>query len=409
MPTRLTRDQRVAVIGGGPGGLMAAEVLATMGAAVTVFERMPSPGRKLLLAGRGGLNLTHTEPLDAFLDRYGAARPRLARAIEAFGPEDLRAWSASLGEETFVGSSGRVFPASFRATPLLRAWLRRLAELGVELRTRHTWTGWTDDGHPRFTDGTGAAVTCTADATVVALGGASWPRTGSDGGWTEAFAAAGVAVSPLVPANGGFVVEWSTVFADRFAGSPLKNVVVRVDGSSRSARGEAMVSRTGIEGGAVYAIGPAARELLTTTGVAVLRVDLHPDLSAEEIARRWARRRAKDSLSSALRRIGLPPVAAALLREGTANAVPDDAAALAELIKAAPIRLVAPQPIARAISTAGGVALADVDGDFMLRARPGTFVAGEMLDWEAPTGGYLLQATFSTAVAAAHGAARWLS
>ena len=412
MPTRLTREHRFAVVGGGPGGLMAAEVLASDGASVTIFEQMPSPGRKFLLAGRGGLNLTHSEPLDEVLGRYGGARSRLAPAIESFGPAALRAWCAALGQDTFVGSSGRVFPAAFRATPLLRAWLRRLDEQGVELRTRHRWTGWSDDGALRFVDASDQPVTFSADATVLALGGASWPRTGSDGAWVEAFSTAGIEPTPLAPANGGFVVGWSPVFADRFAGSPLKNVVLAIphdDGSVTSARGEAMITRTGIEGGAVYAIGPAARQALETPGGAVLLVDLHPDLSAADIEQRWAKRRAKDSVASALRRIGLPPVAAALLREGAANEVPDDAASLAALVKAVPIRLVAPQPIDRAISTAGGVPFDAVDETYMLRARPGVFVAGEMLDWEAPTGGYLLQATFSTAVAAAHGAVDWLT
>lgn len=361
---------------------MVAEVLATAGVAVTVYERMPSVGRKLLLAGRGGLNLTHSEPLDAFLDRYGPARPRLAAAIEAFDPDALRAWAAGLGEEPFVGSSGRVFPAGFRATPLLRAWLRRLDELGVEIRTRHTWTGWDD----------------AADATVLALGGASWPRVGSDGAWVDTITGAGIDVVPLRPANCGFVVAWSDTFRNRFAGTPLKNIALTF--GAVTVRGDAMVTRSGIEGGAVYAVSAALRDAIDAGDDVVLTVDLRPDVSEDALRERLGRGRERDSMSSALRRAGFPPVAIGLLRETGLTG---------EHAKAVPVRLTATQPIARAISTAGGISLDEIDDTFMLRKRPGTFVAGEMLDWEAPTGGYLLQATFSTAVAAANGVLAWLS
>jgi uncharacterized flavoprotein (TIGR03862 family) len=373
---------------------MAAEVLARAGAEVTVFERMPSVGRKLLLAGRGGLNLTHTEALDDFLDRYGPARPRLEAAIRAFGPDDLRAWAAGLGEDTFVGSSGRVFPTSFRATPLLRAWLRRLDELGVDIRVRHAWQGWGDD-QLRF-----------ADATVLALGGGSWPRVGSDGAWTGTLAGAGIDVRPLRPANCGFSTRWSDAFRTRFAGSPLKNV--RLSGAGGSARGDAMVTDAGIEGGAVYALAAGLRDAIEVGGETELLVDLHPDRTVDDLTHRLANRRAKDSLSSALRRAGVAPVGIGLAREATGNLLPDEPAELAALLKAVPLRLVGVQPLDRAISSAGGIALDEVDDAFMLRRRPGTFVAGEMLDWEAPTGGYLLQATFSTAVAAARGAVAWV-
>ena len=398
---------RVAVVGGGPAGLMAAETLATAGVAVTVYERMPSVGRKLLLAGRGGLNLTHTEPLDAFLDRYGPARPVLAPAIQAFGPDELRAWCAGLGQEPFVGSSGRVFPVGFRATPLLRAWLLRLAELGVELRTRHTWRGWTDDGGLRFADGDGHRVVDHPDATVLALGGASWPRAGSDGAWVEPVVGAGIDVVPLRPANCGFTTGWSETFSQRFAGTPIKNVQLTL--GITSARGDVLVTATGIEGGAVYALARVLRDAIERDGPVRLFLDLHPDRSAAQLAERLARRRPKDSVATALRRgAGLAPVAIGLLREATGNALPTDPDELAALIKAVPVVLVAPQAIDRAISTAGGIALGELDEAFMVRRRPGTFVAGEMLDWEAPTGGYLLQATFSSAVAAAHGALRWV-
>jgi uncharacterized flavoprotein (TIGR03862 family) len=389
-----------AVIGGGPGGLMAAEVLATAGVAVTVFERMRSPGRKLLLAGRGGLNLTHAEPLEQLLSRYGSGRARLESALRAFPPDDLRAWAAGLGEETFVGSSGRVFPQAFRATPLLRSWLARLDALGVDVRVRQEWQGW-DGNRLRFADGA-----VDADVTVLALGGASWPRVGSDGGWVDVVRASGVDVRPLRPANCGFDIAWSSVFRERFAGTPLKNAAVSFGGVD--VRGDTTITSTGIEGGAVYAVSAALRDRIERTGRARLLVDLLPDVPRAELAARIARGRPKDSRSAALRRAGIAAVAVGLLREASGNELPTDPEDLAALVKAVPLTLVGVAPLARAISTAGGVALEEVDDAFMLRKRPGTFVVGEMLDWEAPTGGYLLQATFSTAVAAARGAVAWL-
>lgn len=380
------------VVGGGPAGLMAAEVLASAGVAVTVHDRMPSMGRKLLLAGRGGLNLTHTEPLDAFLDRYGPARPQLEAAIAAFGPGALRAWCAGLGQEPFVGSSGRVFPAGFRATPLLRAWLERLDGLGVRRCVRHEWTGFDD-------------ATVSGDVLVLALGGASWPRTGSNGAWVGALSSAGTPVTPLRPANCGFAVAWSDALRERFAGTPLKNV--RLTFEQGVAYGDVIVSDAGIEGGPVYALSAAIRDAIERHGPTTIAIDLRPDLLVDDLVARFERGRRRDSRSNVLRRAGFSPAAIALLREatGTRRLVPD---ALAALAKAVPVRLEASLPLARAISTAGGVALDAVDDVFMLRQRPGTFVAGEMLDWEAPTGGYLLQATFSTAVAAANGALTWL-
>lgn len=394
------------VVGGGPAGLMAAEVLATAGVAVSVHERMPSVGRKLQLAGRGGLNITSAEALEALLERYGPARSRLEPAIVAFGPEELRAWCAGLGEETFVGTSGRVFPVALRSTRLLRAWLRRLDALGVELVVRRTWLGW-DGAALRFGDAAGVETTSAPDVTVLALGGASWPRVGSDGAWVEVLRAGGVTVTPLRPANCGFTVAWTEVFGERYAGTPLKNVALSSGGTT--VRGEAMITRAGIEGGAVYALSRHLRDAVEADGATVLSVDLQPDLDVGRLASRLRRRRASDSSSTTLRRAGLPPVAGGLLREVTANRLPPEPAALAALAKAVPLRLDGVQPLARAISTAGGIALDEVDGTFMLRARPGTFVAGEMLDWEAPTGGHLLQATFATAVAAARGALAWLA
>jgi uncharacterized flavoprotein (TIGR03862 family) len=400
------RRPRVAVVGGGPAGLMAAEVLATAGAAVTVFERMPTVGRKLQVAGRGGLNLTHSEPLDAFLDRYGTARPRLAAAIERFDPTALRAWCEGLGEATFVGSSGRVFPAGLRATRLLRAWLVRLTAVGVELRTRHTWAGWSDDGALRFADATGQEVLVAADACVLALGGASWPRTGSDGAWVPHLEGVGIEVRPLRPANCGFDVGWTEPFRARFAGAPVKDVALTYGGGS--ARGDLVITDHGIEGGPVYALSARLRDAIEAAGSAELRIDLFPSAGDTDLAARLRRRRPKDSITTGLRRAGLPPVAIALLREATGNQIPSEAQELVGLLRSLPLRLTAPRPIERAISTAGGVAFDALDARFMLHDRPGTFVAGEMVDWEAPTGGYLLQAAFATGVAAAEGAIAWL-
>ena len=393
-------------MGGGPSGLMAAEVLARAGAAVTVFERMPTVGRKLQVAGRGGLNLTHSEPRAALLERYGPTRPRLAPAIERFDPAALRAWCEGLGEGTFVGSSGRVFPDGFRATALLRAWLRRLDGLGVEVRTRHTWLGWDADGAMAFQTGEGARVVVTGDAWVLALGGASWPRTGSDGAWVAHLTGIGVDVAPLRPANCGFVVGWSDVFRGRFAGTPLKDVALRHRGAT--SRGDVVVTDHGIEGGPVYALAPGLRDAIDVAGEVHVRIDLFPAADPPTVAARLGRRRPKDSMATGLGRAGLAPVVVGLLREVTGNRLPAGIGDLARLLKALPVRLDAPMGIDRAISTAGGVSLDAVDHRFMLRDRPGTFVAGEMLDWEAPTGGYLLQAAFSTGVAAAEGVLDWL-
>jgi uncharacterized flavoprotein (TIGR03862 family) len=327
-----------------------------------------------------------------------------------FGPQDLRDWCAGLGEPTFVGSSGRVFPRAFRATPLLRAWLARLAELGVQIETRRRWTGWADpDGGLLFTGADGAVTEVTSDVVVFALGGASWPRLGSDASWVDPFRDAGVAVTPLRPANVGVRVGWTDLFADRFAGTPLKNVGLTVRGHRVPVRGDVMVTRTGLEGGPVYAIGAAIRDTLDGDQPCVLEVDLRPDLTVDTLADRLRHRRPKDSGSNWLRRaIGLDPVAIALVREAFGGALPSDAAETAELVKAVPVVVTATMPIARAISTAGGIAWSQVDESLMLGALPGTFVAGEMLDWEAPTGGYLLQASFSTGVVAARGALAWL-
>ncbi len=388
---------RIAVIGAGPAGLMAAEVLAGRGAAVTVFDRMPSPARKLLIAGRGGLNLTHSEPLEPFLDRYGAARDWLAPAIRRLPPEALVAWAEGLGQATFTGSSGRVFPRAMKASPLLRAWLARLAALGVVLRPRHAWQGWDAEGALLFSTPEGP-VRLHPDATVLALGGASWPRLGSDGGWASLLGD----VAPFRPANCGFAIAWSAPFRARFAGVPLKRIALSL--GARRVRGEAVVTEAGIEGGAVYALSAAIRDALAA-GPVTVALDLRPDLETAALAARLDGPAGSVSLANRLRRAGLPPIAAALLRE---TAAAGDARPLSQRVKALPLRIDAAMPIARAISSAGGLRRGALDAHFMLRARPGVFAAGEMLDWEAPTGGYLLQACFATGVAAAEGALDWL-
>ncbi|MDB5423368.1 MAG: putative oxidoreductase, partial [Phenylobacterium sp.] len=389
-------------IGGGPAGLMAAEVLSAAGVAVTVYDRMPSIGRKFLMAGRGGLNLTHSEAMETFLPRYGAAQARLAPFIEAFPPSALIAWAQGLGQATHVGSSGRVFPTSHKASPLLRAWLERLQAQGVRVLTRHDWLGWANDSHLRFHTPDGET-TANPSATILALGGASWPKLGSTGAWSGLLAEQGVAVTTLRPANVGFEAAWSDIFRDRFQGSPLKNVGMSFEG--QATRGDAMITREGLEGGAVYALSAPLRDAVAGAGSAVLEIDLRPDQSVGQLTARLAVPRGGQSMTNYLRKAAnLSPVEINLLREAHGVELALTAGGLARAIKAAPIRLTAVRPIARAISTAGGVALSEVDEHLMLRARPGVFLAGEMLDWEAPTGGYLLQACFATGVAAANGA-----
>jgi uncharacterized flavoprotein (TIGR03862 family) len=399
-------SKHVAVIGAGPAGLMAAEVLANGGAQVTVYDRMSSAGRKFLMAGRGGLNLTHSEELASFLARYGSATESLRPAIEAFPPDALRAWSGAMGQSTYVGSSGRVFPVAMKGSPLLRAWLRRLDAAGVKLALRHEWTGWDDARRLTFNTPDGA-VTAEPDATVLALGGASWPRLGSDGGWTAILDRAGVRVAPLKPSNCGFLAAWSEHLR-RFAGQPLKRIAVSF--GDQSMRGEAIITATGIEGGAIYALSPHLREGVEQNGEATLLIALRPDIWARELERRLTAPRGKQSISTWLRKaLNLSPAEIGLLQEVTAGKLatlpPPE---LGRLINAVPIRLTGVAPIARAISSAGGIAYDQIDERFMLRRLPGVFAAGEMLDWEAPTGGYLLQACFATGVAAGRGALEWL-
>ena len=401
---------QVAIIGAGPAGLMAAETIAQGGARVMVYDAMPSVGRKFLMAGRGGLNLTHSEPLPTFLSRYREARPQLAPAIETFLPDFLRAWCEGLGQPTFTGSSGRIFPKVLKASPLLRGWLRRLDAMGVQFSLRHRWTGWDEEGRLLFQMPEGQ-IAVEARATVLALGGASWPRLGSDGGWVETLRAKGVKVSSLKPANCGFTVAWSDIFRERFEGEPLKSIAVSFGGLT--VRGEAVITRAGIEGGAIYALSRDLREAILGSGEATLHIALRPDLQAAALAARLSAPRGKQTLSNWLRKAAqLPPVALGLLQETTKSSglslsslSPE---ALAKWINDVPVELTGVAPIARAISSAGGVAFDQLDADFMIRRLPGVFAAGEMLDWEAPTGGYLLQACFATGAAAGRGVLRWL-
>ena len=408
--SRLPPCKTAAIIGGGPAGLMAAEMLARAGAKVTVYDQMTSLGRKFLMAGRGGLNLTHSEELPQFLTRYGDIDPLLRSAIEAFPPAALRAWSDSLGQSTFVGSSGRVFPSTLKTSPLLRTWLLRLGNLGVTTKLRHRWEGWDGDGGLRFI-ANDKELFADPDVVVLALGGASWPRLGSDARWTAALQTQDIALAPLRPANCGFTAAWSEVFR-RFEGQPLKRIAIAHAG--RSVRGEAVITREGLEGGAIYALSSPLREAIERGGEATIAIDLLPDVSAAKLTERLSSPRGKQSLSNFLRKAThLSPAALALVREAAlakSLSLPTlNAKALASLVKAVPVRLTGVQPIAKAISTAGGIRFDELDEHFMLKKRPGVFVAGEMLDWEAPTGGYLLQATFATGMAAGRGAVEWLA
>ena len=365
------KQHKVTVVGAGPSGLMAAEILAKGGVEVTILDWMPAPARKFLLAGRGGLNLTHSEPLESFLTRYDEAREFLEPAIRAFPPEALIEWCHGLGIETFVGSSGRVFPKQMKASPLLRAWLRRLQSFGVTLKTRERWPGF--DGTP----------------TILAMGGASWPHLGSDAAWVPILRAAGIRVNGFKPANSRFLVNWTPLFRNRFAGTPIKNVGLTY--ANNKVRGELMISQEGIEGGAIYALSRFMRDAPGEP----LQIDLRPDVTLASLTKKFARPRGKESLSTYLRKTaGLPPVSISLLHE-TKTPVS------AEGIKDVAVKILRPAGIARAISSAGGVARTELDENFQFLKFPNCYAVGEMLDWEAPTGGYLLQACFSTAIAAA--------
>ncbi len=382
----------VAIIGAGPAGLAAAEIVAAAGLAAVVFEQMPSPGRKLLMAGLGGLNITHSEPSDSFIARYTESAPALRPMIEAFTPDDLRQWCRDLGEPTFVGTSGRVFPDSFKASPLLRAWLAKLDRQGVTIRNRHRWVGWDEAGALAFELGGGERLSFAASATVLALGGATWPRLGSTGAWKSALAERGVMLSPFEPSNCGFDVAWSDKLLAHHEGKPLKNIGFRF--GEHQSRAEAMITARGLEGGAIYALSAPLRDAIAKDGPQTLSLDLVPDLSPDEVARRLSKAKAKDSLSNRLRKaIGLSDVQRALFFEAHGPGFTGD---LGSAVKTLPLTLLKPWGLERAISSDGGVAWDAVDSDLQLHAMPGVYAAGEMLDWEAPTGGYLLQACMAT-------------
>ena len=398
----------IAIVGGGPAGLMAAErIVAVDGQKVAIFDAMPSPGRKFLMAGRGGLNITHAEPAAFFAGRYGLRRGEIEPLLAQFGPDSLRDWIHSLGIETFVGTSGRVFPKEMKAAPLLRAWLHRLRMAGVDLRVRHRWLGWDADGALRFMTPDGER-SARFDAVVLALGGGSWAKLGSDGAWVLLLADRGVAVAPLQPANCGFDVAWSAHFGERFAGYPVKSVVARV--GERQQQGEFNITASGIEGGLVYALSALLRDQLTASGAAAMHLDLAPGRPLERLVADLSRPRGRDSLANHLRRrAGLEGVKAGLLRELLPLEVLNDGQKLAAAIKDLPLPVRATRPIDEAISTAGGVDFSALDEGLMLRDLPGVFCAGEMLDWEAPTGGYLLTACMATGYAAGEGVNRWLA
>ncbi|AOG12348.1 MULTISPECIES: TIGR03862 family flavoprotein [unclassified Agrobacterium] len=395
----------VAIIGGGPAGLMAAEHLAGNGHVVTVYDAMPTVGRKFLLAGKSGLNITHAEDYARFVTRYGAANDRLRSVLDLMTPEAIRVWADDLGTETFVGSSGRVFPKVMKASPLLRAWVKRLEATGVTILTRHRWTGF--DGDALLFERPEGQKHVIADATLLALGGASWPKLGSDAAWVPLLEAEGVDITQLRPANCGFDCDFSESFNTRFSGQPVKSV--KATSAAGTTQGEFVISKGGIEGSLIYAHAAALRDALDRDGHGELILDLTPGRTTEKLATDFALQDRKASFSTRLKKAAnLDGVKIALIREVTPEANRLDLTELAKCIKALPLAVKRPRPIAEAISTAGGVSLNAIDAHFMLTSRPGTFVAGEMLDWEAPTGGYLLTACFATGIAAAEGINRWL-
>jgi len=398
---------RAAVIGGGPAGLMAAEVLLAGGIQVDLYDAMPSVGRKFLLAGKGGLNITHAEPAGKFLLRYGVRKTRIAPLLENFGADALRAWVYDLGIDTFVGTSQRVFPKEMKAAPLLRAWLHRLRTAGLRIHVRHRWTGWTEDGYLRFATPSGEQIV-QADCTVLALGGGSWARLGSDGAWVPLLTARGVPVAPLQPSNCGFEIAWSTHFREHFAGQPVKAVAATLtdaQGATQRRQGEFTVSDYGVEGSLIYALSAPLRDTLAAQGRVTLQLDLAPDKDLARVLAEVSHPRGSRSLSSHLQgRLGIKGVKAGLLREALSAAEMRDPQRLATTIKALPLRLTATRPLDEAISSAGGVPFEALDEKLMIKTMPGVFCAGEMLDWEAPTGGYLLTACFASGRAAGLGA-----
>ncbi len=405
------RPRKVAVIGGGPAGLMAAEVLSQGGVRVDVYDAMPTVGRKFLMAGKGGMNITHAEPAEKFLSRYGTRRAQLEPLLEQFGANELRAWVQGLGIATFVGSSGRVFPTDMKAAPLLRAWLHRLREAGVKFHMRHRWCGWNEQGALRFSTAEGERAV-QADAVVLALGGGSWARLGSDGAWVALLAQRGVDVAPLRPANCGFDVAWSEHFTSRFAGHPLKAVKVSFTdarGNVHSRQGDVMVTGSGIEGGVIYALSALLRDEIAARGSATIHLDLSPNKDMLRLIAEINHPRGSRSMSSHLQsRANIKGVQTGMLHEVLAKADFAKPACLAAAIKSLPLQLMAARPIDEAISSAGGVTFEGLDEHLMLRMMSGVFCAGEMLDWEAATGGYLLTACFASGRQAGFGVLNYL-
>ncbi|EJM24168.1 flavoprotein, HI0933 family/uncharacterized flavoprotein, PP_4765 family [Pseudomonas sp. GM25] len=398
----------VAIIGGGPAGLMAAEVLSQAGVRVDLYDGMPSVGRKFLLAGVGGMNITHSEAYPAFLSRYAERAPNIAPLLRAFNADALCRWIHELGIETFIGSSGRVFPTDMKAAPLLRAWLKRLRDSGVVIHTRHRWLGWDENGALRI-DSPEGEKTLNPDATLLALGGGSWSRLGSDGAWMLPLEQRGVGLAPLQPSNCGFEVQaWSEVMVSKFAGAPLKNIAIGLN-DDVPRLGECVITATGIEGSLIYALSAPIREAINVHGAATIHIDLLPGRPVDKLQAALSKPRGSRSMAKHLHsQVGIDGVKAALLRELTNAATFADPALLARAIKALPLTLVKTRPLDEAISSAGGVTFEAMDERLMLKALPGVFCAGEMLDWEAPTGGYLLTACFASGRAAGAGMLDWL-
>jgi len=410
-PPNIVKSPKVAIIGGGPTGLMAAETLSLAGVHVDLYDAMPSVGRKFLMAGKGGMNITHSEAPAPFLSRYGTRQTQIAPLLDAMPPQALREWIHALGIDTFVGSSGRVFPTEMKAAPLLRAWLHRLRDAGVNFHMRHRWTGW-DNGKLQFSTPDGA-VTTAADAIVFALGGASWARLGSDGAWVNLFSNHGISVSPLKPANCGFNADWSEHFTSRFAGSPLKTVAISIPDEHaqiQRKQGECMITANGIEGGLIYALSANIRNTIDTHGEATIYLDLLPDRTLEQVQAEVSHPRGSRSLSSHLQsRLGIKGIKAGLLRELVSAQDYTHPGKLSNAIKALPLRLTSARPIDEAISSAGGVDFEGLNEHLMIKNLSGVFCAGEMLDWEAPTGGYLLTACFASGRSAGLGVINWLN
>lgn len=398
--------KRAIIIGGGPAGLMAAEALLNADIKVDLYDAMPSIGRKFLMAGRGGLNITHSEPMHRFLTNYGVAQDRVAEWLNKFSPQHLRDWVHNLGIDTFIGTSGRVFPKDMKAAPLLRAWLSRLRSKGLHIHVRHRWIGWSHDNNLIFATAKGD-ITTRSDVTILALGGASWPKLGSDGAWQDTLREKNIDLTPLEPANCGFDIVWSDYLKEHFAGAALKNIAATFEGMTQ--QGEAIVTTHGIEGGLIYTLSASLRSEIMQNGQAILKIDLLPIHGVTDIANKLAMRGSR-SLSSHLKSsLGLSKIKIALIQECLEARERNDPAILAMKVKALPLFLKSPRPITEAISTAGGIKLAALDDNLMVKSHPGLFCAGEMLDWEAPTGGYLLTACFASGYAAGKGAAKWLS